>query len=70
MHPQACIIDGSGSEEDFLVNGIRIKATDIGQSVIELPSNAADLMMWITRLDSGSLRGSYAFRVLLRGSGD
>ena len=60
MHPQVCIIDGSGNEEDFLISGVRLKAPDIGQPVIELPNNAAELMMWMTRLDSGSLKGKYA----------
>lgn len=30
---------------------------DIGRGVIELPPDAMETMMWLTRLDSGSLAG-------------
>ena len=57
MHPQAIITDDSTVEEAFFIRGIRKKANEIGKSIIELPSNAAQTLMWITRLDTGSLKG-------------
>lgn len=30
---------------------------DIGRGIIELPPDATETMMWLTRLDSGSLAG-------------
>ena len=57
IHPQVIIIDNPSREDSFLVTTLRIKATDIGKSIIELPSDATETMMWITRLDSGSLAG-------------
>lgn len=55
--PQAIFIDNIDREESFFVNSIKSKATELGTSLIELPSAAAENMMWITRLDSGSLAG-------------
>ena len=60
MHPQVYIIDDR--EQPFFVKQIRAKALETGRSIIELPSDAASRLMWITRLDSGSLKGkSVAF---------
>jgi hypothetical protein len=56
MHPQAVIIDESGQEDDFFPKSIKAKAADIGVSIIGLPSNAAEKLMWITTLDSNSLK--------------
>jgi len=57
MAPQALIVDGQVREDTFFINSVRTKATAIGISLIELPLDAAENMMWITRLDSGSLAG-------------
>ncbi|KAI9752326.1 MAG: hypothetical protein M4579_005669 [Chaenotheca gracillima] len=55
-HPQAVIIDGSGQEEDLFKDAIHDKARALGKTVVALPRNAGQNMMWITRLDSGSLK--------------
>ncbi|MCJ1472416.1 hypothetical protein MMC13_001064 [Lambiella insularis] len=54
MHPQAYIIDDN--EDSFFVKSIRSKGFETGKPIIELPSNAVQRMMWITRLDHGSLQ--------------
>ena len=55
--PQALIIDHQGREDAFFTRSIRSKALSMGKSLIELPSNAAENLMWIARLDSASLAG-------------
>ncbi len=59
IHPQVIIIDNPSKEDTFFVNTLRTKAMYIGKSIIELPSDATENMMWITRLDSGSLAGMF-----------
>ena len=58
VHPQVIVVDDPAREDDFFVTAIRSKAMDIGRGIIELPSNAIESMMWLTRLDSGSLAGT------------
>lgn len=55
--PQAFIVGDPGREDTFFINSVRSKALAIGKSLIELPPDAPENMMWITRLDSGSLAG-------------
>ena len=55
--PQALIVDYEGREDAFFVKSARSKALDLGKSLIQLPRDAAANMMWVTRLDSGSLAG-------------
>jgi len=57
IHPQVIIIDYPSREDLFFVTALRSKAVDIGKAIIELPSDAAANMMWMARLDSGSLAG-------------
>lgn len=57
VHPQVIITDHESREDVFFIKAIRAKAAAIDKSVIELPTNAAENLMWITRLDSGSLAG-------------
>ena len=57
MHPQSIIIDNPAREDHFFVKALRSKAMEIGRGIIELPSDAIETMMWLTRLDSGSLAG-------------
>ena len=59
IHPQVIIIDTPSREYTFFVTTLRSKAMDIGRSIIELPLDATQNMMWITRLDSGSLAGLF-----------
>ncbi|KAI4261274.1 MAG: hypothetical protein L6R42_003522 [Xanthoria sp. 1 TBL-2021] len=55
MHPQVVITDDQSREDAFFTRAIRAKASELGKSVIELPKDATEKMMWIARLDSGSL---------------
>ncbi|KAL8871106.1 MAG: hypothetical protein Q9174_002994 [Haloplaca sp. 1 TL-2023] len=55
MHPQVIITDDPSREDAFFTRAARSKAMELGRSLIELPTNAAADLMWITRLDSASL---------------
>ncbi|KAL6719190.1 hypothetical protein ACLMJK_003427 [Lecanora helva] len=55
MHPQILIIDDPDREDQFFTKALRSKAMELGRGIIELPSDAIETMMWMTRLDSGSL---------------
>ncbi|KAK4693729.1 hypothetical protein P7C71_g3732, partial [Lecanoromycetidae sp. Uapishka_2] len=55
IHPQVILVDDPSREDAFFTTAIRSKAMEIGKSVIELPSDSTESMMWITRLDSESL---------------
>lgn len=57
MHPQAVIVDNSGTEEDYFLIGIRDRSIELGRTLIELPDNAEQSLIWFTRLDSSSLNG-------------
>ena len=56
MHPQVYLVGDAGSEEPFFVKAIRRKGYDTERAVIELPRDAVQRLMWITRLDYASLR--------------
>ncbi|KAL8811761.1 MAG: hypothetical protein Q9223_007460 [Gallowayella weberi] len=55
MHPQVVITDTQSREDAFFTKAIRAKAGELGKPVVELPPDASEKMMWIARLDSGSL---------------
>jgi hypothetical protein len=57
INPQETIIDGSGEEDGFFVKGLKGRAQILGRTIIELPENAEESMLWLTRLDSASLSG-------------
>jgi hypothetical protein len=57
VHPQATFIDASGAEEIWFLKGIRERASGLGRTVIDLPENAEENLMWLTMLDSASLSG-------------
>ena len=57
MHPQVFLIDDASSEEPFFIRSMRSTAFKIGKTVIDLPTDAVQRLMWITRLDHGSLKG-------------
>ncbi len=65
VHPQVIITDYSPREDAFFTTGVQNKARELGTPVIELPSNAPEKLMWMTRLDSGSLRGEAPRSTLL-----
>ncbi|KAI9797395.1 MAG: hypothetical protein M1835_000728 [Candelina submexicana] len=56
MHPQVVITDSSGQEDAFFTSAVREKTSVSRKALIELPRDAAENLMWLTRLDSGSLR--------------
>ena len=57
VHPQVILIDAGNREDAFFIKAIQSKTTDIVKSLIELPMDAVENMMWLTRLDSASLAG-------------
>lgn len=57
MHPQAVIVDNSGTEEEYFLIGIKDRSIELGRTLIELPDNAEQSLMWLLRLDSFSLNG-------------
>ena len=61
LHPLALIIDDSGNEEQFFTTAMRRKTTELKQTLIELPEDAGQSMMWITRLDSSALNGKIVY---------
>lgn len=56
LHPQVTIIDDHVSEDAFFSKGIRAKTKMLEIPVIEIPKDRCESFMWITRLDTGSLR--------------
>lgn len=61
IHPQVIIIDNPSREDAFFVTTLRSKSKDIGKPMIELPLDATENMLWLTRLDSGSLAGLFYY---------
>lgn len=59
MRPQAILVDASGEEEEFFLRAFRERANALGTALIELPKNAEQSLMWLTRLDYGSLMGKH-----------
>lgn len=61
VHPQVVLTDGTEQEDPVFLKALRTKSREIQVSLIELPQDALEKMMWITRLDSGSLKGMLRF---------
>lgn len=57
VHPQATFIDASGEEEIWAVKAIHERASMLGRTIIDLPANSEQNLMWLTLLDSASLSG-------------
>ncbi|KIN00305.1 hypothetical protein OIDMADRAFT_199656 [Oidiodendron maius Zn] len=51
----ATFIDVSGEEDLYLLTGLKDRAKSLGRTIIELPENAEQSLMWTTLLDSASL---------------
>lgn len=64
VHPQATFVDVSGEEEAWFLKGVEEKAVTLGRTVIELPENSEQNLMWITLLDSIALSGMF-FKTLV-----
>lgn len=60
VHPQATFIDNSGEEEPFMFSGFKTRAVSLGRTIIELPVNSEENLMWLTLLDSASLSGKHS----------
>ena len=56
LHPQVTFTE-KALEEHIILETIKSTTSRLGMSLIELPWNAADDLRWMTRLDSGSLKG-------------
>ena len=57
MNPWVFIVDNLEEEEAFFSKSIRDKAQSLRRPVLELPRDAVENLMWMTRLDCGSLNG-------------
>lgn len=57
VRPQITITDHADREDRFFTKSVRSKAVQLGKSIIELPMDASENLMWLTRLDSSSLAG-------------
>jgi len=57
VHPQAILVDGSSAEDQFFLRAFRDRTGWLGVTLIELPENAEQNLMWLTELDSSSLNG-------------
>ena len=55
MHPQVYFTDSLEEEERWFGRAIRAHTARAGKSLIDLPVDAIERMMWITRLDHASL---------------
>lgn len=55
--PQVILTNDPGREDAFFTKVVRGKAFEFGKSIIELPPDAPENLLWLTRLDSGSLAG-------------
>jgi hypothetical protein len=56
MHPQAVIIDNSGTEDLWFLKAMKDRTSWLGKTLIELPSDVEQSLRWITRLDGSSLQ--------------
>ena len=61
MRPQVYFCDGTAGEEAVFLQEYKAKAGKEARPLVELPKDAAQRMMWITRLDTGSLIGEFSF---------
>ncbi|KAH7061915.1 hypothetical protein BKA63DRAFT_527073 [Paraphoma chrysanthemicola] len=55
IHPQAVIMDDPLLEDDFFARGLRNKTEALGMPLVEIPKDRSEDLMWMTRLDAGSL---------------
>ncbi|KAH7030833.1 uncharacterized protein B0I36DRAFT_431083 [Microdochium trichocladiopsis] len=56
VHPQAIFIDASSDEDPFFQRGARQQADAVGNTLIEVPPNAARKLSWVSKLNSKALR--------------
>lgn len=58
IHPQIMLLSVD-HEEEWFIETARQTTQQLQMQTIELPDNAANDLRWITRLDSGSIGGTY-----------
>lgn len=56
MHPQALITDQLDRENAFFQHSVRKTIKDQGHPLIQIPEDGDEAIMWMTRLDSESLK--------------
>ena len=54
---QVVLVDSFAREDAFFSQGFKYQAAKLNLPYVELPSNAAENLQWITRLDTASLKG-------------
>lgn len=57
LRPHIYFCDDSAFEEPSFIREYRAQTIMESKALIELPDNAPERLMWLTRLDSGSLSG-------------
>ena len=57
IRPQVILIDTASREDWFFIKSVKAKASEMNKSVIELPPDASESLMWLSHLDSNSLKG-------------
>lgn len=60
MHPQAIIIDSSGTEEKYFLSGVRDEIQSMAATLIELPERPGKRFSWLSKLDASALAGKVA----------
>ena len=55
--PQAIIVDGSVTEEEFFKTAMQQEAEKLKLTLIEIPHGGAKKMGWMTKLDGAALSG-------------
>ncbi|KAF2871360.1 hypothetical protein BDV95DRAFT_571818 [Massariosphaeria phaeospora] len=56
LRPQVAIVDDELLEDPSFTRGMRVKTEALGMPLIEVPKDRAEDFLWMTRLDSGSLK--------------
>ncbi|KXJ92173.1 hypothetical protein Micbo1qcDRAFT_233477 [Microdochium bolleyi] len=56
VHPQAIFIDASSDEDSFFLRGARQQSDAVGNTLIEMPSNSARKLSWVSKLNAQALR--------------
>ena len=56
VHPEIYICDDAAAEGVPFIKEFKAKASKEWKALIELPQDAPQRLMWMTRLDTGSLR--------------
>ena len=68
VHPEIYMCDDAAVEEVPFMREFKARAAKESKVVIELPTDALERLMWVTRLDAGSLRGRFTNYCLLESS--